>query len=692
MNKRGQKVVIFLLLLSGFTLGYLLWPREPQFGGRKLSAWLQDLAELDEQRPPQNQQELWRAWELRRQSPVAAVQSIGPKALPWLLRWVRSAPNPASSAHKLNQWVSGTLHVALPEKVDRCDLAIAGFDALGTSAAPAVPELTRMLLRPRDHYRSMGCLSCLYAIGQPALPALARALTNADGGLQKETIQILQAQAPHLGPALIPVLLNVTTNSACLVHTEALSVLGEIGPDAKEISPWLESAARDSANVLSGPAMRVLAQVSEQPEQYLGLWRERLSDTNFAGHAAFALARSGFPGIPPLLEALTNKSHLIKNAAITALSPPFRNCPPGAGRRDVSLGFANLGLLFDRRLAWRNSSKVLSTAVEAQSLSLCLGQLLNHPDPGTRRHLVQLLASLGRFGAPGLCRAAVDSDETVRTAAKTALAGLDVEVAEGAIVRGPKDKKRIALVFTGHQFAEGRYVIAEELARHNAQASFFLTGDFLANEEFRSFIDRIYRDGHYVGPHSDKHLLYCPWEGPRKSLLSREEFESDFTANLGALNYLGEQGPYPRYFVPPYEHYCLDIVDWAVDLQYVTINYTPGTRSPADYTGEGNPNFVSSKDIFDSIVAREQRDPCGLNGFILLFHTGSGPEREDKFHDRFGDLLNYLGSKGYEFVAIDELFDPEAAQVRRKAIAPRAPTDRELREMLRKRYGLAPGR
>ena len=113
-----------------------------------------------------------------------------------------------------------------------------------------------------------------------------------------------------------------------------------------------------------------------------------------------------------------------------------------------------------------------------------------------------------------------------------------------------------------------------------------------------------------------------------------------------------------RFFIPPFEHYNQQIVDWADELSCVVINYTPGTRSNADYTGEADKNFVPSQTIFDSIVKREQADPHGLNGFILLLHIGSGPGRADKFHARFGELLDYLAGKGYEFVRVDELLTP----------------------------------
>lgn len=229
------------------------------------------------------------------------------------------------------------------------------------------------------------------------------------------------------------------------------------------------------------------------------------------------------------------------------------------------------------------------------------------------------------------------------------------ELREGGIIRGPKDKKQIAVVFTGHGFAEGGETILGELSRHKGRGSFFLTGDFLANTNFHSLVERLVREGHYLGPHSDKHVLYCPWDGPKRTLISRAAFESDLETNLKKIEGFGIPRPRICYFLPPYEHYNAEIVEWAKGMGLTLINYSPGTRSNADYTGEAEKNFVPSKRIFDSIVAKEQQDPSGLNGFILLLHIGSGPGRADKFHARFGEMLDHLAAEGYAFVRIDEL-------------------------------------
>jgi endoglucanase len=233
----------------------------------------------------------------------------------------------------------------------------------------------------------------------------------------------------------------------------------------------------------------------------------------------------------------------------------------------------------------------------------------------------------------------------------------NVRRVEGGIVRGPVSAKRIALVFTGHEFAEGATVILDALAKRGQHASFFLTGAFLRNPEYQAIVQRMVRDGNYVGPHSDAHLLYCPWTGPKTTLVSREEFAVDLERNLDALTRSGIDRRQVRYFLPPYEWYNEEIVRWSRQLGLTLVNFTPGTRSNADYTEESTAQFVASTTIFDSILRREADDPDGLNGFLLLLHVGAGPGRKDKFHPRVGELIDRLMEKSYRFVRVDELLD-----------------------------------
>ena len=166
-------------------------------------------------------------------------------------------------------------------------------------------------------------------------------------------------------------------------------------------------------------------------------------------------------------------------------------------------------------------------------------------------------------------------------------------------------------------------------------------------------------NGHYLGPHSDKHLRYCTGDETRRTLVSEEEFTGDLLANAAKIpGQVFNQRRFSRYFLPAFECYNREIVDWTRQQRWTLIGHTPGTRSNADDTGEAETNFVSSQAIFDSIMKQEREDPHGLNGHILLLHLGSGPGRADKFHLRFGELLDTLGSRGYQFVRVDELLGP----------------------------------
>lgn len=234
-------------------------------------------------------------------------------------------------------------------------------------------------------------------------------------------------------------------------------------------------------------------------------------------------------------------------------------------------------------------------------------------------------------------------------------AGQDV-AKDGAVVRGPVGRKAIALVFTGHEYGEGGEAILSALAARGASASFFLTGDFLRTPAFAPLVRRLVAQGHYLGPHSDKHLLYCDWTH-RKTLVTPAVFRDDLEANVREIARFGVERTRMGYFLPAYEWCNPEIVGWARERGFVTVNFTPGTRANADYTEDADPRHVSSSDIVESIRAADAADPNGLNGFILLMHIGAGPRRTDKLHDRLPGLLDMLAGRGYRFVRIDELLN-----------------------------------
>ncbi len=226
----------------------------------------------------------------------------------------------------------------------------------------------------------------------------------------------------------------------------------------------------------------------------------------------------------------------------------------------------------------------------------------------------------------------------------------------GAIIRGDTSRKILSLVFTGDEFAEGGELIRKTLRQHQVPASFFLTGNFYRNPAFHSLIMALKEDGHYLGAHSDQHLLYADWEKRDSTLVTQEQFVLDLQYNYERMETFGIQKKEAVYFLPPYEWYNADIVRWTEEAGLQLVNFTPGTRSTADYTyPEMGKRYVSSEEIYQSVINGEANDPHGLNGFILLLHIGTDPRRKDKFYHRLDRLLHALKGKGYQFVSINTL-------------------------------------
>ncbi len=227
------------------------------------------------------------------------------------------------------------------------------------------------------------------------------------------------------------------------------------------------------------------------------------------------------------------------------------------------------------------------------------------------------------------------------------------------ITRGDSTKKKIALVFTGHEFAEGGDFIEEALDNANIKASFFFTGDFYRNQSFHPIIRKLQKEGHYLGPHSDQHLLYCDWSKRDSLLVTKNQFRFDLADNYTAMARLGIDIKKANYFLPPYEWYNDSIASWSKELQVQLINYTPGTLSHADYTTDKDKNYRSSEKILASILQTEQNKPAGLNGFILLMHIGAGPGRTDKFYRKLPELIRHLKAKGYQFQRVDGILETD---------------------------------
>ena len=219
---------------------------------------------------------------------------------------------------------------------------------------------------------------------------------------------------------------------------------------------------------------------------------------------------------------------------------------------------------------------------------------------------------------------------------------------QGGIVRTDPSQKRVSLVFTAHDKADGAASIRATLRRFGIKGAFFFTGKFL--EEYPSVVRDLLSDGHYVGSHSYGHLLYAPWEKRDSLLLTREEFEADIRLSYAAMAPFGITPASAPLFMPPYEYYNATVASWARSMGLQVVNYTSGTYTNGDYTTPDMAHYYSSRFIMDKVLSLERAS--GLNGYILLIHLGTDDARTDKFYNHLPQLIRTLQRRGYEFVPL----------------------------------------
>ena len=218
---------------------------------------------------------------------------------------------------------------------------------------------------------------------------------------------------------------------------------------------------------------------------------------------------------------------------------------------------------------------------------------------------------------------------------------------QGAIIRMDTTNRDVYLVFSAHDFNDGGKMIEETLLKNSVKVSFFFTGDFYANPGNKKLIRDLKAGGHYLGAHSDKHLLYADWHKRDSLLVDREKFETDLKANYMKMKEHGITPKKATFFLPPYEWYNTIIADWSRQLGLQLVNFTPGTGTNADYTTPDMKNYRSSEEILKNLKEFEKKTPTGLNGCIILIHLGTDPTRTDKLYNHLDELISYIKKGGY---------------------------------------------
>lgn len=222
-----------------------------------------------------------------------AVRAIGTKrALPTLLKLVAAKDDPISAwiIEKSEKWRIRFLRWHSAD--DFQQLGIAGFEALGTNAAPAVGELTKLL---DDKEHAFTAVRCLVGIGTPAEASVSEALTNKnqevryfatqqfawvtddaevflsrmkdrlkdpDASVRFVAVQGIGAQT-QVPEEAVPLLVSVLEKNDGNVSTAAAGALANFGTNAMSAFNALSNAVeKENFDATAGRALRTLTAIA----------------------------------------------------------------------------------------------------------------------------------------------------------------------------------------------------------------------------------------------------------------------------------------------------------------------------------------------------------------------------------------------------------------------------------------------
>ncbi len=299
------RILIPAVAIVAVGMVFVLSRADPRYHGRTLTRWLQqyDYAPLEESQHRQEAQD--------------AVRAIGAKkVLPKLLILVEARDDPVSlwlidktERYRDRFFRRVSTRDYLWEDYERIQwhsagdfqrLGIAGFEILGTNAAPAVGKLEQLLNKKGHAFTAERCLEY---IGKAAELVPCRALTNQDPDIRQWAIDQLA------------------------------SVTDDVGVYIARIKPRLQ----DSSDAVRGTAVDAIGYQANAPELAVPLLIEALKDSAVSANAVNALANFGtnalvaFPILTNLVESDNTNVSAAALRTLVVIAPEqsfpiFTNC------------------------------------------------------------------------------------------------------------------------------------------------------------------------------------------------------------------------------------------------------------------------------------------------------------------------------------------------------------------------------
>jgi hypothetical protein len=250
--KRFAIVSSVCLLVGTAVFAVLLGTREPKYKGKSLSAW------VDSYVTPTNH------WE--RVEAVSAIQTIGPKALPWLLGWSRYQTPvwQVKFAERCKRFGFDWPTRFVNERNRRRDLIWPALAILGPRADPAIPEIGRIALT--SSFQAESAMAFLSERPE-GVPALLRVIAE---GKREHRVRAMHylGRMPNLGTngtAAVALLLKCLNEDDEVIAASAARSLGAVALETKAVVPALLPHLRDPRRDVRDATSSALGNLANHP-------------------------------------------------------------------------------------------------------------------------------------------------------------------------------------------------------------------------------------------------------------------------------------------------------------------------------------------------------------------------------------------------------------------------------------------
>lgn len=268
-------VIIAGLALFAFLGRKTLFPSEPSYQGKSLSAWAQQYGsnKWSNANPPATAEA------------ELAIRQIGSNGIPFLLDQMQAGDStfmPLLRTLMPRSWHDRYLLKDRSGDIRR--VGAHGLAALGTNATAAVPALIHIATRHRDpdgRYLAVFTLRTLYSAAEPAIPFFIQCLTNWDATIRNEAAVGLAnvSRQPEIAvPALIQYINRLQTpatpNSPWEIYS-AINSLAEFGTNARLATPLLLTLLNDPSPEVREAANNTLPLIDAEAAAQAGAKRRQ---------------------------------------------------------------------------------------------------------------------------------------------------------------------------------------------------------------------------------------------------------------------------------------------------------------------------------------------------------------------------------------------------------------------------------